>query len=82
MAAGCVPLIMDWPGAADVYDDEFIHRSENEIVERIVSVTADVGFDRSSAQARAAFPEEYDLPNVASQWAALILGADTNSGGP
>lgn len=72
MAAGSVPALLPWPGATDVYDERYVHADETAIVEHILSVTADGSWQRRSDEARAAFPDAYDLPAVAQQWARLL----------
>jgi glycosyltransferase involved in cell wall biosynthesis len=72
MAAGSVPVLMDWPGATDVYNAHYVHASESSIVEHILTVTAEGTWESRSAEARADFPDDYDLPAVAEQWARLL----------
>lgn len=75
MAAGSVPLILGWPGADDVYDGALVVDSEDALVERVVQVVREGTWEQASRDARAGFPQAYDLPAVAEQWARLVLGA-------
>jgi len=72
MAAGSVPALLPWPGSTDVYDSRYVHADETAIVEHILAVTADGSWQRRSDEARSAFPDAYDLPAVARQWAHLL----------
>lgn len=72
MAAGSVPALLAWPGATDVYDARYVHADETAIVEHILAVTAEGSWQRRSAEARDGFPDAYDLPAVAEQWARLV----------
>ena len=72
MAAGSVPALLAWPGATDVYDPRYVHSDESAIVEHILAVTAEDSWQRHSAEARDRFPDAYDLPAVAQQWARLV----------
>lgn len=72
MAAGSVPVLLDWPGATDVYDGQYVHASEASIVDHILDVTAEGTWQARSAAARGDFPDAYDLPAVARQWGRLL----------
>ena len=74
MAAGSVPLILEWPGADGVYDSRFVAGSESELVERVLTTTMHGTWEAASRDARDAFPAEYDLPAVAERWARLVQG--------
>ena len=73
MAAGAVPAMLNWPGAADVYDSRYVHASESAIAQHILAVTAEGSWDSRSNEARADFRNAYDLPTVAEQWARLVM---------
>jgi glycosyltransferase involved in cell wall biosynthesis len=73
MAAGAVPAMLNWPGAADVYDARYVHASESAIAQHILAVTAEGSWNRWSNEARADFRNAYDLPTVAEQWARLVM---------
>ena len=73
MAAGAVPAMLNWPGAADVYDARYVHASESAIAQHILAVTAEGSWERRSNEARADFRNSYDLPTVAEQWARLVM---------
>lgn len=72
MAAGSVPALLDWPGATEVYDTQYVHASEAAIVEHILDITAEGTWQARSAAARRDFPNAYDLPAVAEQWGRLL----------
>jgi hypothetical protein len=72
MAAGSVPALLHWPGATDVYETQYVHADEAAIVEHILDVTTAGTWHARSAAARTDFPDAYDLPAVAQQWAQLL----------
>jgi glycosyltransferase involved in cell wall biosynthesis len=72
MAAGSVPALLHWPGATDVYETQYVHADEAAIVEHILDVTIAGTWHARSAAARTDFPDAYDLPAVAQQWAQLL----------
>ncbi|MDP4715783.1 MAG: hypothetical protein NWS04_08060, partial [Candidatus Nanopelagicales bacterium] len=73
MAAGAVPALLNWPGAAEVYDARYVHASESAIAQHILTVTAEGSWGLRSIEAREEFRNAYDLPTVAEQWARLVL---------
>lgn len=73
MAAGSVPALLEWPGATDVYDAQYVHATETAIIEHILAVTDEAAWAAQSAAARMNFPTAYDLPAVAGQWARLLV---------
>lgn len=73
MAAGAVPALLNWPGAADVYDARYVHANESAIAQHILAVTAKGSWGHRSNEARAKFRNAYDLPTVAEQWGRLVV---------
>jgi hypothetical protein len=73
MVAGAIPALLNWPGAADVYDARYVHANESAIAQHILDVTAEGSWERRSNEARADFRTAYDLPTVAKQWARLVM---------
>jgi hypothetical protein len=71
--AGAIPALLNWPGAADVYDARYVHANESTIAQHILDVTAEGSWERRSNDARADFRNAYDLPTVAEQWARLVM---------
>jgi glycosyltransferase involved in cell wall biosynthesis len=73
MVAGAIPALLNWPGAADVYDARYVHANESAIAQHILDVTAEGSWERRSNEVRADFRDAYDLPTVAEQWARLVM---------
>lgn len=73
MAAGSIPVILEWPGASDVYDAQYTAANEDDMVERILAIDLEGSWAEHSEQARADFRSEFDLPVVAQRWADLLL---------
>lgn len=74
MAAGTVPVIRDWPGAAELYDPRWVHTATDEAAAAVLA-GADQGIWAEQAQrARAEIRRTHDPASVAAAWADLLHG--------
>jgi glycosyltransferase involved in cell wall biosynthesis len=73
MAAGSVPAILDWPGAASIYDQHWIHASTSAIGEYIASTVSGGRWDAERELARAQSREHFGLDRILDEWAHMIL---------
>jgi glycosyltransferase involved in cell wall biosynthesis len=74
MAAGSVPVVRPWPGAAELYDKQWIHAT---VEDAAAAVLANADADRWAAQAagaRAEVHRSHDPAAVLEAWADLLHG--------
>jgi len=69
MASGCIPLIIDWGGAHQIYPTSNIYSSVDEMVSRVL-----MGWNEAESEAAKRFiKEKYDAPLVYEQIEKLFL---------
>ncbi|HET9517900.1 MAG TPA: glycosyltransferase, partial [Actinoplanes sp.] len=74
MASGSVPVVRPWPGAAEVYDKQWVHDS-TELAAAAVLATADADtWAQQSQQARDEIRRSHDPDAVVRAWADLLHG--------
>jgi glycosyltransferase involved in cell wall biosynthesis len=74
MAAGSVPVIRAWPGAAEVYDPRWVHASTGAAAAAVFA-NADAGrWAERAAAARAEVRRTHDPVAVVEAWADLLHG--------
>jgi glycosyltransferase involved in cell wall biosynthesis len=74
MASGAIPVIRPWPGAAEIYGEEWVHPSVDEAV---AAVLANADLDTWTARAKQAQADILRLADpraVVDAWAELLHG--------
>jgi glycosyltransferase involved in cell wall biosynthesis len=80
MASGAVPVIRPWPGAAEIYGEEWVHGSVDEAVAAVLAnADADVWTARAE-QAQADILRIADPRAVVEAWASLLHGNVAEAG--
>lgn len=74
MASGAVPVIMNWPGAEEVYDPNWLVGDSAEISDRILGLLSDPTRWRTEGRrARAEVLNAFELSRVADIWVKEVL---------
>jgi len=74
-ASGAVPIIIEWPGASEVYPQDWCVDTVNDAVDMIIKETSEV--DKTKGQKRkrnimSLIENEFDLSLITSKWVALF----------
>ena len=72
MASGAVPMILDWPGADTIYDQRWIHRSIDALVEDIDSLVHDGRWEETRRLAQRQVRDAFSLDLVCAAWDELL----------
>ena len=80
MASGCVPLILDRPGARQQYDAAWVHDSPDAAAASILRLTATGEFEAEQQRA-AEFAERWSLERIMPLWDE-VLGLSDGSPEP
>jgi hypothetical protein len=70
MAAGSVPIVRPWPGAGELYGQEWLHATVDDAVGAVLAP----GWAEQSARARAEVRQTHDPRTVVAAWADLLHG--------
>jgi glycosyltransferase involved in cell wall biosynthesis len=81
MASGAVPGILDWPGAATIYDTHWIHRSTDELARSIASTVAEDRWTTEAELAKAQARSSFAVADVCEAWGRLIAGVPAGGAG-
>lgn len=73
MASGAVPVVRDWDGARDVYDQRWVHGSVEDMVDAVLAVNERNDWAAAAAAAREA-SQRWDLATVARRFEDVLLG--------
>jgi glycosyltransferase involved in cell wall biosynthesis len=80
MASAAVPVVRPWPGAAEIYDKEWVHASIEDSVAAVLA-SADPGvWEERGARARAEIRRTHDPVAVVEAWADLLHGDVASAG--
>ncbi len=82
MAAGCVPIVRRWDGAADLYPRSCLFESVDEAVEHIQRVHDSGTRDELGDQARVEARQRFDQTVILSQFEPLLLGPSVSRFSP
>lgn len=74
MAAGSVPVIRDWPGAAELYDPEWVHTTTDEAAAAVLASADQQGWADRAQRAQAEIRRTHDPAAVVAAWADLLHG--------
>lgn len=69
---GCLPLMLNWGGADEVYDPRWVHADLDALADWFEQTWP--RFDEVSADIREAFGSEFPLPRVWPAWRRALLG--------
>jgi glycosyltransferase involved in cell wall biosynthesis len=72
MAAGCIPIVAERPGASDQYPREWIHKTPAAAARWLLEVVAD-GRMREQMEAAAAYARRWSPDAVLPRWRELLL---------
>jgi glycosyltransferase involved in cell wall biosynthesis len=81
MAAGSVPVIRDWPGAAEIYDPEWVHATTDQAVAAVLAGADQPVWAERARRARAEVRRTHDPAAVVAAWADLLHGEVTAARG-
>jgi glycosyltransferase involved in cell wall biosynthesis len=71
MASGCVPLILDRPGARQQYDEAWVHDSPDEAASSILRLVEEGRFEAEQQRARE-FAERWSLERIMPLWDEVL----------
>jgi glycosyltransferase involved in cell wall biosynthesis len=74
MASGAVPVIRPWPGAAEIYRGEWIHRSVEDAAAAVLANADPDAWQERAASAKAEITRKVDPAAVVCAWADLLHG--------
>jgi glycosyltransferase involved in cell wall biosynthesis len=74
MASGAVPVIRDWPGAAEIYDGRWVHATPSAMAAAILEQSAEGPWEETRRLAQAQVRAQYGLERVVTDWVALLSG--------
>ncbi len=74
MASGAVPVIRPWPGAAEIYDKEWIHSSVEDAAAAVLANVDPDAWAERAARAKAEIRRTADPAAVVQAWADLLHG--------
>jgi hypothetical protein len=74
MAGAAVPVVRSWPGAAEVYDKEWVHGSVAEAAAAVLRCADPDRWHRLGAVARDEIRRTHDPVAVVGAWADLLHG--------
>lgn len=74
MASGAVPVIRPWPGAAEIYDDEWIHVTTEDAVAAILEDRDLATWAPRSQRAQIEVARTHNPEAVTAAWADLLHG--------
>lgn len=74
MASGAVPVIRPWPGAAEIYDGEWIHSSVGDAAAAVLAAADPDVWAERAARAKAEIGRTADPAAVVRAWADLLHG--------
>lgn len=77
MATGAVPLIRDWPGAAELYDPRWVHATTDEAAAAVLAGADQPTWADRAQRARAEIRRTHDPAAVVAAWADLLHGDRT-----
>lgn len=81
MASRSVPVIRPWPGAAEIYDEQWLAEDSEAMAQRILSYAADQEmWAAAGSRARKEVVGSYELENVAEKWMRDVLQAPIAGG--
>ncbi len=71
MASGCLPMVIDRPGAREQYGDRWVHASPEEAAESILGLVDDGELEAEQRRA-AQFAERWSLEEIMPQWDEVL----------
>jgi glycosyltransferase involved in cell wall biosynthesis len=74
MAGAAVPVVRSWPGAAEVYDKEWVHGSVAQAAAAVLRCADPDRWQRLGAEAREEIRRTHDPVAVVGAWADLLHG--------
>ena len=74
MASGAVPIVRPWPGAAELYGQEWIHESTDAAVAALLAGADADDWAQRALRARAEVRRSHDPVAVVNAWADLLHG--------
>ncbi|WP_433339150.1 glycosyltransferase [Spirillospora sp. CA-294931] len=80
MAAGAVPVLLDWPGSDTIYDRRWIHADPSAIARSIGSIVREGRWEQERLLARDQVRAAYALESVCDQWTEMIAGVPISTG--
>jgi glycosyltransferase involved in cell wall biosynthesis len=82
MSSGAVPLVRAWRGAAQIYDQAWLHDNVTSMASAVSDILGSGRYQEMASRARAE-AARFDLPDVASAIASVLAGrnAQVSSGG-
>jgi glycosyltransferase involved in cell wall biosynthesis len=72
MASGAVPVVRPWPGAAELYDKEWIHASTADAAAAVLANVDAAAWADRAGRARAEVRRSHDPAAVVAAWADLL----------
>jgi glycosyltransferase involved in cell wall biosynthesis len=72
MASGAVPVVRPWPGAAEIYDKEWVHGSTSEAAAAVLASADPVVWAERSARAQREIRRSHNPTAVVEAWADLL----------
>lgn len=73
MASAAVPMILNWPGAETIYDEQWIHSTPEDIAEAIYEIVSSGRWDEERRVAFDSVSNAFPLDAVCDLWARLLV---------